>query len=114
MQRLVERELIGMVEAAAGGEALGEAGDGNAGGAQEIGDVAGGGLAFDIGSEGEDDFLGVEGFDAFDERFEAEVLGGDVVERGQFAAEHVVEAVEGAAAFEAEHVGGLFDDADEA
>lgn len=114
MQRLVERELVGMVEAAAGGEALGEAGDGDAGGAQKIGDVAGGGFAFDIGAEGEDDFLGFEGFDAFDEGFEAQILGGDVVERRQLAAKDMVEAVEGSAAFEAEHVGGLFDDAKEA
>jgi hypothetical protein len=33
MQSLVEGELIGVVEAAAGGETLGEAGDGDAGGA---------------------------------------------------------------------------------
>lgn len=82
MQRLVERELIGVIEATTSREALGEAGDGDAGGAQKIGDVAGGGFAFDIGTEGEDDFLGIEGFDAFDERFEAQILGCDVVERG--------------------------------
>ena len=114
MQGLVKRELVHMIEPAAGGHALGEAGDGDAFGAEEVAQVAGGGLAFDIAAHGEDDLLHGGGAQTVEQGLDAQVLGGDVVERGELAPEHMVEAGEGAGALKAEDIGGLLDDADEA
>jgi hypothetical protein len=60
MQSLVKRELIHMIQCTTGGHALGEAGDGDAFKAQEIIEVAGGGLTLDIGTDGEDDFIDLQ------------------------------------------------------
>ena len=103
-----------MIEPTTGGHALGQAGDGDAFGAEEVAQVAGGGLAFDIAAHGEDDLLDSGGTHAVEQRLDAEVLGCDVVERGELPPEHVVEAGEGTGALKAEDIGGLLDDADEA
>ena len=54
-ERSRQCQLVRELQAAAGGEALGDAGDGGALLAQKAGDVARGGLAFDVGVEREDD-----------------------------------------------------------
>ncbi len=64
-----EGEVVGGVEAAAGREALGEAGEGDFG--KGLGDglaeVVGGGFAFDVGAGGEDDFADGAGAEALEE-----------------------------------------------
>ena len=108
-----EGELVGGFEAAAGGEALGDAGDGELFAAEDIGEVIGGGFAFDVGAEGEDDFARGLGVDAGEELGDAELIGADVIEWGEAAAEGVVAAAEDAGALEGKDVGGLLDDAEE-
>jgi hypothetical protein len=72
----------------------------------------GGCLAFDIGAEGEDDFVGEFECDASDELIDTELVRADMVERGEATAEGVVEAGKDAAAFQWEDVCGMFNDAD--
>ena len=76
-----EGEGVGVFEAAAGGEALGDAGEAAIFPAQQFGEVIGGGFAFDVGAEGEDDFEAVGGVvDAAEESRDMEVFGRDAVE----------------------------------
>ena len=51
-----EGEFVGVLEAAAGGQALGDAGETAVFAAEEVGQIVGGGLALDIGAEREDDY----------------------------------------------------------
>jgi hypothetical protein len=51
-----EGEFIGELESGTGGQAVGESGDADAGRGETFGEVIGGGIAFDVGAEGEDDF----------------------------------------------------------
>ena len=108
----LEGELVGVFEAASGGEAVGDAGDWNPERLEDLDEVVCGSLAFDIGAEGEDEFGGVLVADALDEGLDTELGGADVVEGGKAAAEGVVKTAEGAAALEGEDVGGLLDDAE--
>ncbi len=71
-----------MLEAAAGGHALGEAGDGDGKLAEQASKVAGGGFAFHVGTEGEDNLGWRFRFDPREEGLDAEVVGADVV-RGE-------------------------------
>lgn len=114
----MEGEVVGVVEAAAGGQALGEAGEGEWGvgggeGGEVVGEVVGGGFAFDVGAGGEDDFADAAEGEATGEGGDAEVFGVDVIEGREPTAEDVVEPVEGAGSFERDDVGGLFDDAED-
>ena len=59
-----------------------------------VGEIVGGRLAFHVGAEGEDDFGRGFGFDALEEGVDAQILGADVIERGDAAAERVVAAAE--------------------
>src|SRR4051794_26338222 len=54
---LMKREFIHVLQSAAGGHALGQTGDLNAGGPQEIRQIVGGGFSFHIRAEGDDDLL---------------------------------------------------------
>lgn len=108
----LESELVGVFESAAGWEAVGDAGDWNSERLEDLDEVVRGGLAFDIGTEGEDEFGGVLRADALDEGGDAELGGADVVEGGEAAAKGVVEAAEGPATLEGQNVGGLLNDAE--
>ena len=108
-----EGEFVGVIEAAAGGEALRDAGDADAGVGERFGEIMAGGIAFDIGGEREDDFFDVLLWDALDELGDAEIFGADAVERGKFAAEDVKLAAKAAGFFDGENVHGFFDDAEE-
>jgi hypothetical protein len=74
-----EGEFVGVFKSAAGGEALSDAGEAAVFAAQHFGNIVGGGLAFDIGSEGEHNFhfasSGEGGVDALQELGDAQVFG---------------------------------------
>ena len=108
-----EGEFVGVFEATAGGHALGEAGEGDGEVSEEGDEIIGGGFAFDIGAEGEDDFGGGIFGGALEEGIDAEIVGADVIEGGDAATEGVVATGESARAFDGEDIGGLFDDAEE-
>src|SRR5262245_49238761 len=70
-------------------------------------------LALDRGIEREQHFLDVRVARAFDQPRDGEIVGADPVERRQRAAEHVIEPIEHARAFERPKIADLLDDTDE-
>lgn len=105
-------ELVGVFEAAAGGESVGDTCEGNAEGVEDFEQVLGGGLAFDIGAQGKDEFGGVLVPEALQKGGDAELVGTDVVEGGEAAAQRVVKALKDPAALEGKDIGGVLDDAE--
>lgn len=108
----LEGELICVSEAAAGGEAVCDAGGGDVQGGEDFCEVICRCLAFDIGAEGQYDFRRIFFANPLQKGLDAELRGADVVQRGKAAAECVVKTLKDAAALEREDVGGLLDDAD--
>ena len=100
-----------MFESASGRESVGDAGEGDSGGSQDLGQIIGRGLAFHIGAEGEDDFHAAAVFHAPHQRGNFEVFGGNAVERREFSAKAMVAALERAGSFQRDHIGRLFNDA---
>jgi hypothetical protein len=108
-----EGEFVGVIKAAAGGEALGDAGNADASVCESLGQIVTGGVAFDIGGEREDDLFDALLRDALRELGDAQVLGTDAVERGEFTAEDVKVAAEAAGLFDGENIYGFLDDAEQ-
>ena len=106
-------QFVGEFESGAGGQAMGQPGDAGTARGQTFGEIVGGGIAFDVGAQREDDFANDARGQAGLQFGDAEVFGFDTAERGEFAAEHVVSAVEGAGFLEHEDIGGMFDDTEE-
>ena len=111
---MTERDFVREFQAAAGGQAVGDAGDFQAGAREAFGEVMAGGVAFHVGAEGDDDFLDGLVLQALFQFGDAEVLGLDAVERRNLSAENVVFAVEGRGLFHAKDVSGVLDEADQA
>src|SRR6478735_9315327 len=107
-----ERDLVGVLEVAADGQAGRESGDRDADVAQQPAQVGGGGLALEVGVGGDDDLLDLPRGEPGHELADAQVVGADAVDRADRAAEHVVGAAELAGALDGDDVLGLLDDAD--
>jgi hypothetical protein len=108
---------IGGVKSSPDGHALGQPGEAERRGQgkrrEAVGEVVGGGFPGDVGSGGEDDLEVTAAVDSVEEFGDAEVLGPDVVQGGEPAAEGVVVAAEDPGALDGQDVGGLFHDAEE-
>jgi hypothetical protein len=91
---------------------MGDAGEGNSKRGDDFGQVVRRGLPFDIGTECKDHFGRAVFFNSAEKRFDAELVGADVVEWGKASAQGVVKAAENSAAFERENVGCLLHDAE--
>ena len=91
---------------------MGDAGEGNSKWGENFGEVVRRGFPFHIGTECEDYFGRTAFFDSTKKRFDAELLGTDVVERREASAQGVVKAAKNAAAFEREDVGRLLHNAE--
>jgi hypothetical protein len=89
-----EGEIVGEFEAGTGRESVGDAGDVDVEGSEAFGEVEAGGIAFDIGAEGDDDLADGAGFEAGFELLDAEIVGFNAAEGGDFASENVVTAAE--------------------
>ena len=111
-QRTAERDLVGVLEVAADGEAAREPRHGGAV-AQPVGEVRGGRLARHVRVRREHHLADLTLGDALEQLVDAQVLRLDPVERRERAAEHVVEAAVLVGALERDHVDGLLDDADD-
>lgn len=109
-----EGEFVGVFEAGAGREALGDAGDADAEGGEAFGEVGAGGLALDVAAEGEDNLLDALGGNAGLEGIDAKVFRSHAIEGTDASAEGVVASAVGAGFLEAEDVEGAFDDAKDA
>src|SRR5436190_22984478 len=99
-QGAAEGQFVGLIQAASGGQSLGEASDGDGQAAEETGQVVGGCFTFHVGAQGEDDFRGRFGLDALEQGIDAQVLGSDMIERRDASAERVVEAAESSGALQ--------------
>jgi hypothetical protein len=78
-QGAAEGEFIGVIEAAAGWEALRDARDADAGVGESFGEIMAGGVTFYVRWEGENDFFDVLLRDALGKLGDAEVFGADAV-----------------------------------
>ena len=106
-------EFVGKFESAAGGQAVGDAGDFEIRTRKALGEVVTGGIAFDVGAEGDDDFVNGFAREALFQTGDAEVFGFNTVERRNFSAEDVKFSAKGTSFLNAQDVHGAFDDADE-
>lgn len=117
-ERALEGEFVGVFEAGPGGEALSEPGEGERVGwvgrigPEQVSQVVSGGLALDVGSQGEDHLVGRGLFEPLEELGDTEGLWADVVEGGEFSPQGMVVAMEGSGSVEGQNVGGLLDDAE--
>jgi hypothetical protein len=104
--------LVGVFESPASGETVGDAGEGNSKRGDDFGQVVRRRLSFDIGAECEDHLGRAVFFDSAEKRFDAELVGADVVEWREASAQGVVKPSKNSAAFERENVGRLLHDAE--
>src|SRR5262245_52010378 len=107
-----ERDLVGVLEVAADGQAAREAGHANAA-SQPVREERGGRLAGHVRVGCEHDLLHAVRLHAPHQLVDPQVAGLDSVERRERAAEHVVEPAKLVGALERDHVDGLLDDAHE-
>ncbi len=80
-ERALERELVRMLEPAAGGQAMGDAGHADFQRREDFREVVRRRLAFDIGTEGENDFRGILFAYPFKKGLDSQLGRADVVER---------------------------------
>src|SRR5512132_2358721 len=106
--------LVGVLEVAADGEAAGAAGDPDAEGGEEAGQVQGGGLALDVGVGGKDGLADRVRRQAAQQLADAEVVRADPLDRADGPAEDVVAAAELLGPLDRDQVAGLLDHADQA
>ena len=93
---------------------MGDAGDFQPRPREPFGQVKAGGVAFDVGSEGEHDFLNGLLGEPFFQFGDPEILGLDAIKGRDFSAEDVVFAAESAGFFDADDIHRAFDEADQA
>ena len=101
-----------MFESAAGGEAMSDTGYCYTQRRERFGKVVRGRFAFDVRTQGEDDFRRRLGLHPGEQFVDSELFRTDVVQRSDAAAEDVVAASEGARSLDRKDVGGLLDDTD--
>jgi len=111
-QRPPERDFVRVLQVAADRQAAGQPRHAHAS-AQAVGDVSRGRLARHVRIRGEHDLLHAVPFNPSNQLVDAQMLGVDAVDRGECAAEDVVEAAELARPLDREKVDGLLDDADQ-
>ena len=111
-ERAVQRELIRVLEAAARGQALRDARDGDGKGLEQFRDIVCRRIALHIRAEREDDFGKMCVLHACDQRRDAQIVRTDVIERRDAAAECVIASAEDARALQRQDVRRLFDDAE--
>ena len=107
----LERKLVRMLQSAASGQAMSDAGRADVQGREDFRKVVRRCLAFHIGAQCEDDFRRVFFADSLEQRGNSQLSGADVLEWRKPSAKRVVEALKDPAALERKDVGGLFDDA---
>lgn len=105
----LEGERVGVIKSASGRESVGDAGHGDACWREHLFEVGGGCLAFNIRAESKDDFPWTLLAGATDEGIDGEILGADLVERGQLSPKHMIAAGKGTRAFDGKNIGRLLD-----
>lgn len=111
-ERTVEGYLVGLLDTPAGRKPLGDPGHMDTGGSQQLGQIVGGRLPFDIGTKREDHFGGTLFPDALHQLRNAKFFGTDAVERRELATQSVVTPPEDPGTFERQDIGCGFHDAE--
>src|SRR5208282_3852 len=108
-------DFVGVFDVAAYGNAHGDAGHAQSLSLplQLLGQIGGGGFAFDGGIGGEDDYFDFAGADPADQVGDAQLLGPYTVQGRNRAVEHVVDAVKMPRLLDRGNVGRFLDHADE-
>ena len=111
-QSPMQGDLIGLLHATSGRDALGDAGHGNADGSNQLGKIVGRGLALDIGTQCKDHLLGAFPAQALDKLTDPQLFGPYPVERGKPATQRMVSSPEDARSFQRKDVGSRLDNAE--
>ena len=93
LHRLQHRDLIRVLDVASGGNAGGDAGYFESDAPELAGKICGGGLAFDGGIGGENDFVRLTIFHALHQVRNAQLLGAHAVDGRNRSVQHVIDAV---------------------
>ena len=104
LQRLGQRDLVGVLEIAADGQAPGDTRDAHAERPQELGQVERGGLALHVGIGGQDDLVHPARVQARQQLAHLDVVGADAIERRQRAEQHVIASAELAGALHGQQI----------
>ena len=112
LERLVHRDLVGVFEVAAHGNAHRDAGHPDAKRLEQPRQVDGGGFALDIRVRRED-HLGHAAPDARQQALDLQLVRPDALQRRQRTHQHVIHALEVARLLDGRHIRRLFDDADD-
>jgi len=107
----VERDLIGLLDPSAGRKPLCDPGHMDTGGSQHLGQIVGGRLPLDIGSQGEDHFGGTLLSDALDQLRDAKFFGTDAVQRRELPSQGVIATPEDPSTLKRQDIGGGFHNA---
>ena len=101
-----------MLQPTAGGQPMGDTGRTDVQRREDFREVVRRRLAFDIGTEGENDFRGILFADSFKEGLDSQLGRANVVERRETSAKCVVKALKNPATLQRKDISGLLDDAD--
>ena len=104
--------MVGVLKPSASRETVSDTGGPNAERSEDFDKVVRGGLAFDVGAEGQDNLGGRLVTNALDKADDTKFIGADMVQRSEATTQGVVEAGENTTAFERKDIGRLLDDAD--
>src|SRR5581483_5239375 len=100
-------------QASTGRNAAGNAREGYRFASQKLNQVTGGGFAFHVGRQSENDFRNLFAIDAFQQFPDSQILRTDVIERRDFSAQRMVAAAKSASFFQRQNVRRLFHDAEQ-
>ena len=108
----LEGELVGVLKPAAGRETMSNAGGANSERGEDFDEIVCGGLAFNVGTQSQDDLGGRFQANPLDEADDTKLIGTHMVEGSEAATQGVIQTGEYSTALKGKDVGGLLDDAD--
>src|SRR6266508_3512368 len=112
LERLRQRDFVGILEVATHGQATRDARDAHTQRLEQLGQIDGRGLALNARIGGEDDLFDPLGLEPRQQLPHAEVFGADAVQRRERAQQHVIATAELPCPLEREQVIRLLDDAE--
>jgi hypothetical protein len=112
-QGATQGELIGKFQASSGWKAVSNSSDFEARSGEAFGEIKAGGVALNVGSQRDDDFLDRLPPQPLFQRSDMKVIRFDAIQRGDFSAEDVIFAAVGARFFDADDIDRPFHQADE-
>ena len=103
--------MVGVLKPAAGRETMGDAGGANSERGEDFDKIVCGGLAFNVGTQSQDDLGGRFQANALDEADDTKLIGTHMVEGSEAATQGVIQTGEYSTTLKGKDVGGLLNDA---